>query len=73
MYAWCVYSLVASWLNLLLSITAVRNRPFYARSKESMMVSNGGYKNRMATVFWYLSNVNVSDGGSTHFPRVSCV
>ena len=27
----------------------------------------GTYENRMATVFWYLSDVE--SGGSTHFPR----
>ena len=50
-YAWFVYSSVAaSWLNLLLFITSYGvHRPFYAKSKESMMVSNGGYKNRMAS------------------------
>lgn len=41
----------------------------YVKNKKSMMDAHGGYKNRMVTVFWYLSDVGVEDGGSTHFPR----
>ena len=32
-----------------------------------MQHMKGTYENRMATVFWYLSDVTV--GGSTYFPR----
>jgi prolyl 4-hydroxylase len=32
-----------------------------------MAQSRGGYRNRLATVFWYLNDV--PDGGTTNFPR----
>lgn len=45
------------------------DRQYYSRSKANMLSKHGGYKNRLVTVFWYLSDVADGDGGETHFPR----
>jgi prolyl 4-hydroxylase len=43
------------------------NRLNYGKNLPKMEAMKGTYENRMATVFWYLSDVEV--GGSTYFPR----
>lgn len=43
------------------------NNKFYAGNADIMHMTDGGRKNRMITVFWYLSDVE--EGGETVFPR----
>lgn len=48
------------------------DRKFYAKDRAHMERQQGTYKNRMATVFWYLSDVAggpLNRSGVTNFPR----
>lgn len=42
--------------------------PTYYQDPDVVMMSRGGHKNRLSTVFWYLSDC---EGGYTAFPDVS--
>ena len=41
--------------------------PDFYQSPEMLQMTHGGYHNRLATVFWYMTNV--THGGETNFPR----
>lgn len=40
-----------------------------SHSPQSQILLHGGFKNRIATVFYYLNDIQEMDGGSTVFPR----
>mmetsp|Transcript_20430 Transcript_20430/g.26409 ORF Transcript_20430/g.26409 Transcript_20430/m.26409 type:complete len:507 (-) Transcript_20430:689-2209(-) len=41
----------------------------YKRNPDTQTLIQGGRRNRLATVFWYLSDVDEGGGGETIFPR----
>ena len=41
--------------------------PDFYQSADMLQMTRGGYHNRLATVFWYMTNV--THGGETNFPR----